>query len=64
VDQKGSDNIWIAVIGPDTPPLGERTNIAPVIQAQIAATMATLVGKDYRREVPSAAAPVAEVLPH
>jgi hypothetical protein len=64
VDQKGSDNIWIAVIGPDTPPLGERTNIAPVIQAQIAATMAALVGKDYRREVPSAAPPIAEVLPH
>jgi len=36
VDQKGSDNIWIAVIGPDTPPMGERTNIAPVVQAQIA----------------------------
>ena len=24
VDQKGSDAIWIAVIGPDTQPLGER----------------------------------------
>jgi Metalloenzyme superfamily len=64
VDQKGSDNIWIAVIGPDTPPMGERTNIAPVVQAQIAATMAALLGKDYRHEVPSAAAPIAEVLPH
>jgi hypothetical protein len=64
VDQKGSDNIWIAVIGPDTPHLGERTNIAPVIQAQIAATMAALLSKDYPREVPSAAPPIAEVLPH
>ncbi len=64
VDQKGSDNIWIAVLGPDTPPTGERTNIAPVIQAQIAATMATLLGKDYPHEVPSAAPPIAEVLPH
>jgi hypothetical protein len=64
VDQKGSDNIWIAVIGPDTPPLGERTNIAPVIQAQIAATMAALLGKDYPHEVPSAAPPISEVLPH
>ncbi len=64
VDQKGSDNIWLAVIGPDTPPGGERRNIAPVIQAQIAATIATLVGKDYLHDVPSAAPPIAEVLPH
>ena len=63
-DHKGSDNIWLAVIGPDTPPAGERHNIAPVIQAQIAATIATLVGKDYQHDVPSAAAPIAEVLPH
>ena len=64
VDQKGSDNIWIAVIGPDTPPMGERTKLAPVTQAQIAATIAALVGKDYAHEVPSAAPPIAEVLPH
>ena len=37
VHEKGSENVWIAVIGPDTPALGERTNIAPVTQAQIAA---------------------------
>ena len=29
VDQKGSENIWIAMLGPDTPALGERANIAP-----------------------------------
>jgi Metalloenzyme superfamily len=63
VDQKGSGNIWLAVIGPDTPPAGERRNIAPVIQAQIAATIAALLGKDYPHDVPSAAAPIAEVLP-
>jgi hypothetical protein len=64
VDQRGSDNIWLAVIGPDTPPAGERRNIAPVIQAQIAATIAALVGKDYQHDAPSAAPPIAEVLPH
>ncbi|HEX4240610.1 MAG TPA: alkaline phosphatase family protein [Steroidobacteraceae bacterium] len=62
VEEKGSENIWIAVIGPDTPPLGERAHIAPVTQAQIAATVAAFVGKDYRRDVPQAAAPIADVL--
>ena len=26
---KGSERIWIGVIGPDTPALGERTNVSP-----------------------------------
>ena len=47
-DQKGSNNIWIAVIGPDTPPLGERRAVPAVTQAQIAATIAELVGEDFR----------------
>jgi hypothetical protein len=54
VDQKGSENIWIAVLGPDTPALGERANIA-VTQAQIADTVAALLGKDYAKDVPAAA---------
>ena len=62
VGQPGSENIWIAVLGPDTPPLGERTHTAPVSQAQIAATVAALLGQDYRQAVPAAAAPIAEVL--
>ena len=28
VEQKGSENIWIAVMGPDTAPLGERKQVA------------------------------------
>jgi hypothetical protein len=62
VDQKGSENIWIAIIGPDTAPLGERTHTAEVHQAQIAATIAALLGKDYRQAVPEAAAPIAAVV--
>ena len=57
VDEKGSENIWIAVLGPDTPARGERENIGPVTQSQIAATVAALLGKDYPRNVPAAAAP-------
>ena len=62
VEQKGSENIWIAVLGPDTAPLGERRQSAEVHQAQIAATVAALLGKDYRKVVPAAAAPLSEVL--
>lgn len=62
VHEKGSENVWIAVIGPDTPPLGERKNIEPVTQAQIAATVAALMGKDYVKDVPKAARPIADVL--
>jgi hypothetical protein len=62
VEEKGSENIWIAVLGPDTAPLGERSHIAPVTQAQIAATVAALVGKDYHRDVPKAALPIEGVL--
>jgi hypothetical protein len=63
VDEKGSNNIWIAVMGPDTKGLGERHDTAPVVQAQIAATVAALLGRDYRHDVPAAAAPLSEVLP-
>ncbi len=62
VEEKGSENIWIAVMGPDTAPLGERKHSAPVVQAQIAATVAALLGKDYPAAVPRAAAPIADVL--
>jgi hypothetical protein len=62
VEEKGSENVWIAVMGPDTSPLGERTHIAPVTQSQIAATVAALLGKDYHAAVPKAAPPIADVL--
>jgi Metalloenzyme superfamily len=61
VEEKGSENIWIAIMGPDTPALGERTNIGPVTQAQIAATLAAFVGKDYRAAVSKAAPEIAGV---
>jgi hypothetical protein len=62
VEEKGSDNVWIAVMGPDTAPLGERAQTGPVTQAQIAATVAALLGKDYRHDVPKAAPPIGGVL--
>ncbi len=58
----GAEADWIAVIGPDTAPLGERTNIAPVTQSQIAATIAALLGQDYHQAVPKSGAPIEDIL--
>lgn len=61
-EQKGSENIWIAVMGPDTPALGERHAALPVVQAQIAATVAAFLGQDFRKDVPAGAAALPDVL--
>ncbi|MBS1852684.1 MAG: alkaline phosphatase family protein [Acidobacteria bacterium] len=58
VEEKGSENVWMAVLGPDTPALGEREKVPPVVQAQIAATLAAFIGQDYRQAEPKAAAPL------
>jgi hypothetical protein len=60
-EQKGSENIWVAVIGPDTVNLGERQDVSRVTQAQIAATVAELLGLDYHAAVPKSAPPIADV---
>jgi hypothetical protein len=52
-----SDRIWIGVMGPSVPPLGGRANTT-VTQAQVAATIAALLGEDYAREQPKAAPPL------
>lgn len=54
--------LWFAVIGPDTPPLGERHQTPPVKQSQIAATVAALVGEDFHAAHPRSGPPVREVL--
>ena len=54
----GSEYIWIAAIGPDTRPLGVRRDVAPVTQAQVAATVAAFLGKDFTLAVPAAAASI------
>jgi Type I phosphodiesterase / nucleotide pyrophosphatase len=56
--------IWMAFMGPDTPGLGERSNIPPVTQSQIAATLAAFLGADYVAEVRQAGKPIEDVLPH
>lgn len=51
----GAQYIWSAVMGPDTPALGVRRDM-PTQQAQMAATIAALLGRDWRKGEPRAAA--------
>jgi hypothetical protein len=59
----GSEAIWIGILGPDTPALGERSGIPAVTQNQIAATLAALLGEDYNAAQPKAGAPIKDALP-
>jgi hypothetical protein len=54
--------MWFAVMGPDTPALGERTNTPLVLQAQIASTVAAFVGQDFQKASPRSAPPIEAVL--
>lgn len=59
----GAEADWIALLGPDTPPLGERVNAPPVTLSQIAATIAALFGEDFHRAFPRSGVPIADALP-
>jgi hypothetical protein len=48
----GSDQIWLAVIGPDTPSTGEVRKNAQYHQNQVAKTAAAFLGYDYSNEKP------------
>jgi hypothetical protein len=57
-----ADESWLAALGPGIRPLGERRDVPPVHQAQIAATVAALLGEDFLAAFPAAAPPVADVV--
>ncbi len=56
-DIAAADRSWIALMGPGIAPLGVRREI-DVTASQIAATIAALVGEDFRAAVPAAAPPL------
>jgi hypothetical protein len=56
-DVPGCAQMWIAVLGPDTPAFGIRENVQ-VTQSQVAATVARLLGEDYTAAEPKAGAPL------
>jgi phosphopentomutase len=59
----GAEGDWIAVMGPETPPFGERAQTAAHTQSQIAATIAALLGEDYHAAFPETGLPILELLP-
>ncbi|OGU31029.1 MAG: hypothetical protein A2X67_08000 [Ignavibacteria bacterium GWA2_55_11] len=58
----GSDEIWMAVFGPDTPKEGEAANMPQAYAMNIAATMAKLLGQDFRKSEPECGAPLPKAL--
>ena len=56
-DVPAAERVWIAAIGPGVPPLGTRRSVN-VTSAQIAATVAALVGEDFRGSPLKAAPPL------
>jgi hypothetical protein len=60
-DYPGSDRIWMAILGPDTPALGIRRDVQ-FTQGQTAATCALLLGEDYCAAEPKAAPPLPGIL--
>ena len=55
-DTARSNETWLAIIGPDTPPTGEMKNTGQIYQDQIAQTMAKLLGFTFTANHPVAAA--------
>lgn len=58
----GSDQNWMAFMGPDTPALGERRHVQEVTSSHIAATLAALLGEDYCAAQPKAGRPISDVV--
>ena len=47
---EGADEIWIAILGPDTPSLGVVKSQQQLYQSQVASTVAKFLGFDYTNE--------------
>lgn len=58
IDVPGAGEIWLAILGPDTPPLGEMKNTAPLFQNQVAGTVAAWLKLDYAKSRADAGAAV------
>lgn len=57
----GAEEIWMAVLGPDTQALGVREDVTAT-QAMIASTVAALLGEDFQKIAPNAAPPLPGVV--
>jgi len=60
---EGAEDVWLAVIGPDTRSMGERINCDRITQSQVAATVAAFLGENFQDARPQAGPALREVLP-
>ena len=58
----GADETWLGIIGPRTPALGMRTNVAVVTTSQIAATVGAAAGHNFAATSPKIAPPIADAI--
>ena len=58
---EGADEVWFAVMGPDTPPLGLRENVQTTL-SMTASTVAALLGEGFGSAYPDVAPPLPGVL--
>lgn len=60
----GAEHIWMAVLGPDTPPRGELVQTMRVTQSQVAATIAAALGleREFLSASPRSAPPLGEAI--
>lgn len=56
-DVPAAENTWFAAMGAGVPALGVRSNVT-VTTSQLAATIASLLGEDFQKAAPRAAAPL------
>jgi hypothetical protein len=54
----GSEQAWVAALGPGVPVAGERRDHPPVTLAQVAATIGLLAGEDYAAAMTGSASPL------
>ncbi|TLU94438.1 alkaline phosphatase family protein [Dyadobacter sediminis] len=59
---KDSGEIWIAAMGPDIKASGEAKNKGQLYQAQLAATMAAILGFDFKPETHKAMEPIRSLI--
>jgi len=53
----GAEEVWVAIIGPHTPALGQRSECA-ITLGQVAATAAAALGEDYAKTDPKVLPPI------
>jgi hypothetical protein len=60
---RDSKYVFMMFMGPDTAPLGDRSDVPAVNQSQIAGTISALLGQNFDAAVPQSAPPINDVLP-